>query len=371
MFSSLILPYILKNSPADRNLGSHFNADTPLHSNLAGQDSGLYPTSLLSFEALGPRDSHDRKLVTESFHVSNPDHSAAQLHRDEDIVDGVPGNAIATTKAVQEPESALPSHNAKSNLPPWLRTQSQNGPTSQSSSVANKAPVPMTQKPGQVMVSEMSTSTYPTVSVAQRTKQDQPVPSTQLSHEESANFSAPASGLTRGPSSNLSTLAGPGQMPNASSGHMFLPAMAQCSSLPIMTGGPLIPNSQPNSSFVRTNSGPMRSSAAQRLFPPGAGLLGGNLAQDFQIFNNPGILQKQGKEFIRIHFFSSFIELIAFSDLCCLHRESESSSCAATAATTAAASSTSIIGRSRRADSYRRGVCAVSAEFNRCVGTEQ
>jgi hypothetical protein len=289
----------LKNSPADRNLGSQFNADTPLHSNLAGQDSGLYPTSVLTFEALGPRDSHDRKVVTESFHVSNTDHSAAQLHHDGDIVDGVLGNVIATTRTVQEPESALPSQNAKSNLPPWLRTQSQNGPTSQSASVPVNAPVPLTQKPGPVMVSEMSTSTYPTISVAQRTKQDQPVPSTQLSHDESANFSA--SGLTRGPSSNLSTLAGPGQMPNASSGHMFLPAMAQCSTLPIMTGGPLVPNSQPNSSFVRTNSGPMLSSAAQRLFPPGAGLLGGNMAQDFQIFNNPGTSQKQGKNIMNLY----------------------------------------------------------------------
>lgn len=293
MFSSLLVQHIFKNSPADRNLGSYLNADTPLHSNLAGQDSGVYPTSVQAFEAVGPLDFHDRKEVVESFHMSNSDHSAAHFHRNEDIVDGVPADVIANTKTVQEAESVLPSQNIKSNLPPWLRTQSQNGPTSQSASVTVNAPVPFTQKLGPVMVSEMSTSTYPTISVAQRTKQEQPVPPIQLSHEDSANSSAPASGPNRGPSTNLSTLAAPGQMPNAPSNHMFLPAMAQGSNLPIMTGGPLVPNSQPNSSFVRTSSGPMLSSAAQRLFPPGTGLLGGNLAQDYQIFNNQGTLQKQ------------------------------------------------------------------------------
>lgn len=291
MSSSLLFLLILQNSPADRNLGSDLNADTPLHGNLAGQGSGVYPTSVLAFEALGPRDSHDRKEITESLHVSYSDHSAAQRHRDEDIIDSVLGDAMATTNTAQESESVPPSHSSKSNLPPWLRTQSPNGPTSHSASVTTNASVPLTQKPGTVMVSEISTSTYPTISVAQRTKQEQPVLLSQLSHEESANSSASASGPTRGSSTNLSTLAASGQMPNAPS-HMYLPVMAQCSTLPIMTGGPLIPNSQPNSSFVRTSTGPMLSSAAQRLFPPGTGLLGGNLAQDFQMYNNQGILQK-------------------------------------------------------------------------------
>lgn len=282
---------ILKNSPADRNLGSDLNADTPLHGNLAGQGSGVYPTSVLAFEALGPRDSYDRKEITESLHVSNSDHSAAELHRDEDIMDGVLGDVMAATNTAQESESVPPSQSTKSNLPPWLRTQSPNGPTSQSASVPTNASVPLNQKPGSVMMSETSTSTYPTISVAQRTKQEQPVLPTQLSQEESINSPASASGPTRGSSTNLSTLAASSQMPNAP-GHMYLPAMAQCSTLPIMTGGPLIPNSQPNSSFVRTSTGPMLSSAAQRLFPPGTGLLGGNLAQDFQIYSNPGILQK-------------------------------------------------------------------------------
>lgn len=279
----MLLLFISKNSPADRNLGSHLDADTPLHSNPAGQDAGVFSTA---FELSGPRDSHDRN-DTDSFQPRYSDHPVTHLHRDDDIIDSVPVDDVtATPKAVQESEAALPSHNAKSNLPPWLRTQSTNGPTSQSASVAINALAPSIQKQGQ------ETSTYPSLSSTQRARQEQSLPATHISYDESASSSAPASGQARGPSTNLTTLAAPGPIPNATSSHLFLPAMAQCSTLPIMTGGPLVPNSQPNSSFVLTSSGPMLSSAAQRLFPPGTGLLGGNMAQDFQMFNNQGILHE-------------------------------------------------------------------------------
>ena len=216
---------------------------------------------------------------------------------------------ISIANAAKEASSdAVPQSN-QSNLPPWLRTQSAPAAPAPSASSSvdstqvqgtQNTPNALSQKSSQPSLMGMTSAFGPAFAGG-----PSKVPGGQTVHPQPSGPQAggAAAGPAAGPavaghpanhpaapgsssSSNLTATAADGLNPG--NGQLFLPVMAQNASLPMMAGGSLIPNSQPNSSFVRTAAGPMINSAAHRAVfsGPGGGLLGGNMQQEYyQQFN--------------------------------------------------------------------------------------
>lgn len=203
--------------------------------------------------------------------------------------------------------------NSQTNLPPWLRTQSKVIHMSTADSSISPALDSMLQNRAPQNVPQYSTIGFPTSALAApaliaQTSQIKgsallsAVPTPHVAgvaavvNDVSAatggkglGFLNPSTGSYS--SSNvtaMSAVEAQGQTQaigtnTISGGPILLPAVMQGASLPIMIGGSLIPNSQPNSSFVRSGTGPMLNSAAQRAAFSATGLnsLGGPIPQEY------------------------------------------------------------------------------------------
>ena len=289
--------------------------------------------SLVSGEAGLLHSGESRPARDSVVHTNQPlldIESNKLLQKEQKIEQTVPNSStFATLQKFAYPSASIPSNvdnlhipqetvsgtfqeNARNDLPPWLRTQVQpttapvivsdgvNTPAfdsithhrvgqsmSQASSLLNTATNLNTSSSGGLNTNTNINPRAKTAHIPSFISQSSsgianPV-DTSTGHPTllPASYSSTGLNLTAAMDNQGGFNSNPG-------GQMFLPIMTQNNSLPMMAGGPLVPNSQPNSSFVRAGTGPMLNSAAQRAVfsGPSGGLLSGNMQQEyFQHYN--------------------------------------------------------------------------------------
>jgi hypothetical protein len=258
--------------------GTEFGHNDVAGESSSGQSKNILPSGSTTLRF--PPDSNQKAEVTADRSFHRPRSTPVQ---DDSIGNdaSVDSNTDKNT-SITGFESEFKLQNAKSNLPPWLRTQQI--PTSTSDTpVATNLSGLVTEYTG----SRPSDSTVGTVPShftqnIQKTQNEQfgNFISLQNGDNASSRVGSAAFGQVLGSANSASSHTVQG-MPSStssssssSSGHMSLPAMMQSQSLPTMNTGSLIPTTQPNSTFLQSGSGSLMSFAAQRvLFPPGNNLV--------------------------------------------------------------------------------------------------
>lgn len=259
--------------------GTEFGHNDVAGESSSGQSKNILPSGSTTLRF--PPDTNQKAEVTADRSFHRPRSTPVQ---DDSIGNdaSVDSNTDKNT-SITGFESEFKLQNAKSNLPPWLRTQQI--PTSTSDTpVATNLSGLVTEYTG----SRSSDSTVGTVPShftqnIQKTQNEQFGNSISLQNGDNANsgLGSAAFGQVLGAANSASSHTVKGVASgcssgssSSSSGHMSLPAMMQSQSLPTMNTGSLIPMTQPNSTFLQSGSGSLMSFAAQRvLFPPGNNLV--------------------------------------------------------------------------------------------------
>lgn len=247
---------------------------------LAGESSSGLSKNILPSGSSTLRFSPDTNQKAEvtadrSFHRPR----STPVHDDSIGNDAIADNTTDKNTSIPGFESEFKLQNAKSNLPPWLRTQ--HIPTSTSDTpIATNLSGLVTEYIG----SRPSDSTVGTVphftQNIQKTQNEQFGNSISLQNGDNTNNSVGSAafgqvlGTANSASSHSVQVVASSSSSSSSSGHMPLPAMMQSQSLPTMNAASLIPVTQPNSTFLQSGSGSLMSFAAQRvLFPPNNNLV--------------------------------------------------------------------------------------------------
>jgi hypothetical protein len=250
--------------------GTEFGQNDVAGESSSGQSKNILPAG--STTPRFPPDTNQKAEVTadRSFHRPRSTPVQDDSIGNDASVDSNTDKNTGTTGF----ESEFKLQNAKSNLPPWLRTQQI--PTSASDTpIATNLSGLATEYTG----SRPSDSTVGSVphftQNIQKTQNEQFGNSTSLPNGDNANNSmgSAAIGQVLGTANSASSHTVQGVV-SSSSGQMSLPAMMQSQSVPTINTGSLIPITQPNSTFLQSGSGSLMSFAAQRvLFPPGNNLV--------------------------------------------------------------------------------------------------
>lgn len=255
--------------------GTEFGHNDVAGESSSGQSKNILPSGSTTLRF--PPDTNQKAEGTadRSFHRPR----STPVHDDSIGNDASVDNSTDKNISIPGFESEFKLQNAKSNLPPWLRTQ-HISPSTSDTPVATNLSGPVTEYTG----SRPSDSTVGTVphfpQNIQKNQNEQFGNSTSLQNGDNANSSvgSAAFGQVLGSANSASSHTVQGvassSSSSSSSGHMSLPAMMQSQTLPTMNTGSLIPITQPNSTFLQSGSGSLMSFAAQRvLFPSGNNLV--------------------------------------------------------------------------------------------------
>jgi hypothetical protein len=161
-------------------------------------------------------------------------------------------NAVDTVKATgdSDVEAEISPYGAQTSLPPWLRTQP--------SSVVNE----IDKERSNMQNSLAQSSAYTVATTATATIETSTSKVNSVGEKGSHQSIGSSNDVTAGNNATLQ------------------PVGAQNRSQTLMTNGPLVPNTQPNSSFIRA-TGPSLTGGQSAIFSnTAAGLIGGNMAQD-------------------------------------------------------------------------------------------
>ena len=260
-----------------RSLLGHDNVTTD---NSGGLSPSTPPSDSTTLQFQPDTNEQEEATASRGFSRSR----STPLHDERIGNDASAENITGTNINVPGFESEFKLQNAKSNLPPWLRTQQNPIPAS--------APVVMN------VLDQMTKNiaTRPSDSnmfsipphITQKTQNEQFGNSLSAQVGDSANDTAKNSAFSQaiGSTNSVSTHTGQGQgTVSSSSGHMSLPAIMQGQVLPTINSSSLIPISQQNSTFAQSGSGSMMSFAAQRvLFPSSNNLSSSSSLQSTEAF---------------------------------------------------------------------------------------
>lgn len=267
-------------------MASPASADTLVHSNIAVEDSAVFSKQSTAFNDQQSSDSFDRKETSSSSVSGKVVASRSLPPLDEESQEDVALETIEDTVKISTVyDYEAPSQSAKSNLPPWLRTQAV---------IANAAPIgaAVVNVPNQLIPNQVHDSSETSTTVATPPR----IPQQRARHEHM--FASPHPQVEDLDSASVASVRRLNANPivvatvqgiSDPTSHLFLPVMTQ-SQLPVTIGGPLAPISQPTSSLSRVESSPVQSSAVQRpVLTHGSGTLSGTVPTEiFQHFGSEG-----------------------------------------------------------------------------------
>lgn len=269
-----------------RSLLGHDNVTTD---NSGSQSSSTPPSDSTTLRFQPNTNEQEEATASRGFSRSR----STPLHDKRIGNDASAENTTGTNIIVPGFESEFKLQNAKSNLPPWLRTQQNPIPTSDSPVAMNV----LDQMTKNIATRPSDTNMFSVPAhITQKTQNEQFGNSLSPQDGDNANNSAKNSAFSQavGPTNSVSTHTGQGQgTVSSSSGHRSLPAIMQGQILPTVNSSSLLPTSQPNSTFAQSGSGSMMSFAAQRvLFPSSNNLTTSSSLQSTEAFDRcsaPGI----------------------------------------------------------------------------------
>lgn len=260
-----------------RSLLGHDNVTTD---NSGGLSPSTPPSDSTTLQFQPDTNEQEEATASRGFSRSR----STPLHDERIGNDASAENITGTNINVPGFESEFKLQNAKSNLPPWLRTQQ--NPIPASAPVVMNVLDQMTKN----IATRPSDSNMFSVPphITQKTQNEQFGNSLSAQVGDSANDTAKNSAFSQaiGSTNSVSTHTGQGQgTVSSSSGHMSLPAIMQGQVLPTINSSSLIPISQQNSTFAQSGSGSMMSFAAQRvLFPSSNNLSSSSSLQSTEAF---------------------------------------------------------------------------------------
>jgi hypothetical protein len=275
--------------------GTEFGHNDVAGESSSGQSKDILPSGSITLRF--PPDTNQKAEVTADRSFHRPRSTPVQ---DDSIGNDAPvdSNTDKNT-SITGIESEFKLQNAKSNLPPWLRTQQTPTSTSDTPVAINLSGLVAEYTGSRPSDSTVGSVPHFTQNI-QKTQNDQFGNSISLQNGDNANSSVgrAAFGQVLGAANSASSHtvqsvpSSTSSSSSSGSGHMSLPAMMQSQSLPTINTGSLIPITQPNSTFLQSGSGSLMSFAAQRvLFPPGNNLVNNSnlaAADTFERSSAPG-----------------------------------------------------------------------------------